>query len=49
MRPRYVIVVLAIVVAAAVVALGPLRGRSVKDGLVGADGFVGQQECLLFG
>ena len=32
MRPRYVIVVLAIVAAAAVVALGPLRGRSVEDG-----------------
>jgi len=32
MRPRYVIVVMAIVAAAAVVALGPLRGRSVEDG-----------------
>jgi len=31
MRPRYVILALALVTAAAVVAVGPLRGRSVED------------------
>ena len=33
MRPRHIILVLALVAAAAVVVMGPLRGRSVEDAL----------------
>ena len=33
MRPRYIILGLALVAAAALVIMGPLRGRSVKETL----------------
>lgn len=33
MRPRYVVLALAIALGAAVVAMGPLKGRSVADGI----------------
>jgi RND family efflux transporter MFP subunit len=33
MRPRYAVLILALVLAAAVVAFGPVKGRSVEDGV----------------
>src|SRR5690242_19707741 len=33
MRPRNVVLALALVAAAAVLAVGPLRGRSIEDGI----------------
>ena len=35
MRPRYVLIVLVLAVAAAIVALGPLSGKSIQDGVTG--------------
>ena len=32
MRPRYVVLILALALAAAVVAMGPVKGRSVEAG-----------------